>query len=226
MSQPRDEVASESPAMTRALQQLSDRALDKLPVLLLGESGVGKRRLARWLHQKSLEAASALVICQLVDEPEDVCDEALTAKLAQAEGGAIFIDEIGELPKSAQQKILTALSQHRLRLIASSREDVSSLKAKEKMLPGLLQALGEPILIPSLRERKEDFSSLLGSFLLELGLPEDAVAPAAKEALLQYGWPENVRELKHTVIRVIRANGGVKIKFEHLPPRFHPSDHT
>lgn len=223
MSQPREEVSSDSPAMTRALQLLSDRALDKLPVLLLGESGVGKRRLARWLHQKSLESTSALVVCQLGGEPDDVIDEALTTKLSQAENGVLFVDEIGDLPQRAQQKILAALSQHRLRLIASSREKISALEEKG-LLPALLQVFGEPILIPSLRERREDFPSLLGAFLVEQGLPEDAIAPSAREALLQYGWPENVRELKHTIVRVIRANGGAKIKLDHLPPRFHPSE--
>jgi DNA-binding NtrC family response regulator len=223
MSQQRDEVSSDSPTMNRTLQHLSDRALDKLPVFLLGESGVGKRRLARWLHQKSLEATSALVVCQLGGEPDEVIDEVLTAKLSQAENGALFVDEIGDLPASAQQKILTALSQHRLRLIASSREALTALQAKG-VLPALLQALGEPIVVPALRERREDFTTLVGSFLVEQGLPEDAIAPAAKEALLQYGWPENVRELKHTIVRVIRANGGAKIKLDHLPQRFHPSD--
>jgi DNA-binding NtrC family response regulator len=220
MSQPREEVSSNSPAMTRALQLLSDRALDKLPVLLLGESGVGKRRLARWLHQKSLEASATLVVCQLGGEPDEVIDEVLLAKLSQAENGVLFVDEIGDLPQSAQQKILTAAAQHRLRLLASSREEVATLQQKG-MLQGLLQALGEPIVIPSLRERREDFTALIGSFLLEQGLPEDAITPSAKEALLQYGWPENVRELKHTIVRVLRANGGAKIKLEHLPPRFH-----
>jgi two-component system, NtrC family, response regulator HydG len=223
MSQPQEEVSSDSPAMNRALQLLSDRALDKLPVLLLGESGVGKRRLARWLHQKSLEASSALVVCQLGGEPDEVIDEVLTAKLSQATNGALFVDEIGDLPQSAQMKILTALSQHRLRLIASTREALAALQQKG-VLPALLQALGEPIVIPSLRERREDFTALVGSFLVEQGLPEDAIAPAAKEALLQYTWTENVRELKHTIVRVIRANGGAKIKLDHLPPRFHPSE--
>jgi DNA-binding NtrC family response regulator len=224
MSQQRDEIASNSAAMNQALHALNDRALDKLPVFLLGESGVGKRRLARWLHQRSPEASTALVVCQLGDEPEDECVEAIQHKLQQASGGAIYVDEISLLPASAQQKIVDALAHHSIRLIASSSKALSSLHSEGLLLPTLLKLLQEPIIIPSLRERREDISSLLGAFLVELGLPEDAVAPTAKEALLHYHWPENVRELKHTVVRVIRANGGAKIKLEHLPPRFHSSD--
>src|SRR5262245_10157073 len=106
MSQTKDEIASESSAMREALNKLQNRALDKLPVFLVGERGVGKRRLARWLYQRSPEARANLVVCQLSDEPEDVCLEALTAKINQAEDGALFVDEIEDLPKKAQEKLL------------------------------------------------------------------------------------------------------------------------
>lgn len=222
MSHSKDEIISESSAMRDALAKLQNRALDKLPVFLVGERGVGKRRLARWLYQRSPEARTNLVVCQLSDEPEDVCLEALSTKIHQASDGALFIDEIEDLPTKAQSKVLDALHTHRIRLIASAsgaREDI----IKKELLPELVTALGEPIHIPALRERKEDIPALVASFLVEAGLPGDAIGPLAMEAFLHYSWPENVRELKHTIIRAIHANGGVKLKLEHLPAKFHKS---
>jgi two-component system, NtrC family, response regulator AtoC len=220
MAQGRDGIVSHSPAMQRLLEELSQRASAPGPVLLVGETGAGKRRLARWLHARSGVAAGPLVVCQLAGEPEEVIGEALSAKLRQAEGGTLFLDEIGDLPTPAQALALEATRREGVRVIASSSDDLSQAASRGAFLEALLAALGAAVRVPPLRERREDLPALIEGFLLEAGLPPESVAPSAREALLADSWPENVRELKHVIVRALHANGGVKIKLDHLPARF------
>jgi DNA-binding NtrC family response regulator len=196
--------------MQAALAHLRDRALDLRPVLLHGERGTGKRRLARWLHQRGPRAQGPHVLCQLAGDPEDLIAEVFPQKLKQAEQGSLYLADPEELPASVRPLLLQAIRSLRVWVLAAS-------SAAPDPAEELWQALGVPVEIPALRQRRDDLDSLLAVLVQDLGLPEDIITPAAREVLRAYDWPENVRELKHTIVKAFRANGGAKLKREHLP---------
>ena len=206
----RDEIVAESPAMRAALASLRDRALDLRPVLLRGERGTGKRRLARWLHQRGPRAQGPHVLCQLAGDPADLIAEVLPQKLKQAEGGSLYLADPEELPASSRALVVQAARTFSAWVIAAT-------SASPDPTEEFWQVLGVPVEIPALRQRREDLDTLLGVLVQGLGLPEDIITLSAREVLRAYSWPENVRELKHTIVKALRASGDAKLKREHLP---------
>ncbi len=217
MAVPTEKIVSQSLTMRSLLETLSRRAPEMSPLFLVGPRGSGKRRLARWIHQHSTLSTSPLVVCQLGGEPDDVLREVFPGKLQQAVGNTLFVDELGDLPLFIQEQLYAFLQEHPCRLLVSSSLSLHELSLQQLLLPSLQHFLGEAEFVPSLRERAEDLPLLIAEFLHEAGLSGDAIAPAAKEALLAYSWPENVRELKRVLARALHASGGVKIKLDHLP---------
>lgn len=207
---PKDEIVSLSPAMQQTIQALRDRALDLRPVLLLGERGTGKRRLARWLHQRAARADRPLIVCALAGEPDDILHEVLPQKCKQAEDATLFLSDADELTAGARAQVAHALHANRLHLIVSA---VKAPATEDALWP----LLGAPIRVPPLRERLEDLDALVHEVAREAGFPEEVLAPSAREVFSAYSWPENVRELKHTLIKLLRAHSGAKLKREQLP---------
>lgn len=218
-------------------------------VLILGESGSGKEHIAKIIHQNSSRCKKPFVEMNCAAIPESLLEselfgyepgaftDARSKKLGlfeYADGGTIFLDEIGDMPLATQAKILKVMENKEFRRVGGLRDiksDVRVVAATNKDLPleiergkfredlyYRLQVV--PIFIPPLRERKEDILPLANFFLEEIGRSMrkhlELSSEAARE-LLSYSWKGNVRELKNVIERaVIVTPNGSKILPEHL----------
>lgn len=188
------EIIGQSPTLLRVLQELDVVAASDLPVLLLGETGVGKELFARRLHRKSTRSTKPMVYVNCAALPESLaeselfghCKGAFSGALSEragrfdaADGGTLFLDEVGELPLSVQAKLLRVLqngeiqrlgSDHlkrvNVRLVAATNRDLQQQVKLGEFRADLYHRLSVyPIMIPPLRERTEDLSLLAGHFL-------------------------------------------------------------
>ena len=231
-------------AAIRSVQAEAQRvAATDATVLLEGESGTGKELFARAIHELSPRRSRPFVAINCAAIPETLLESelfghergAFTGALARrlgkfelAEGGTVFLDEIGELSPVTQGKLLRVLQErsfHRVGGSVAIQVDVRILAASNRPLDRMVSQ-GQfredlyyrvrvfPISIPPLRERPEDIDPLVDWFLShlprELGKKEMRIAPAARERLRAYGWPGNVRELRNCLERaIILSDGGV-----------------
>ena len=228
------EIIGQSDAMSRLLHELQVVADTDLAVLLLGETGVGKELFAHRLHRLSPRAAKPLVHVNCAALPESLAESELfghvrgafsgavsdrPGRIEAAQGGTIFLDEVGELPLSVQAKLLRTLQNGEIqrlgadrprkvdvRVIAATNRNLGELVREGSFRADLYHRLSVyPIPIPPLRERDQDVLLLAGRFLEQnrarLGLRSLRLSPAADEALRRYNWPGNVRELEHVISR-------------------------
>jgi DNA-binding NtrC family response regulator len=242
-------LESESPALrgqSTAMHLLRGEialvAQRSIPVLLLGESGVGKERVARELHARS-GRAGAFVALNCAAIPEALAESELFGHVAgaftgaittqegafvAAQGGTLFLDEVGELPATVQAKLLRALGESEVRALGrreARRVDVRVIAATHREIAGaggfrrdlFARLAGWTIDVPPLRERKEDVLRLARAFLTRVeGAPP--LSAGAGEALLLHSWPLNVRELESVVTAAaIRAEKDAAIRLQHLP---------
>lgn len=230
--------------MTNLLQRV---APTDTTVLLLGESGVGKERAAEYLHLHSRRADRTLIVVDCGALGADIIESELfgyekgaftgatqrkRGLIEAADGGTLFIDEIGELPLSLQTKLLRALetgSIRRLggtaytrvdvRIIAASNRDIAHMVKTETFRADLYYRLSAfPVVVPALRERKDDIAVLSRHFLASFEEHGRSVRLSleAAEQLIDYDYPGNVRELRNIIERAsILAADGV-IYPEHL----------
>jgi anaerobic nitric oxide reductase transcription regulator len=231
-----------SPAVMRLLEEIAVVAASDLPVLITGETGVGKELVARHLHDGSRRREEALIHVNCAALPESVAESELfghsagaftgasrdrAGKFETADGGSLFLDEIGELPLILQPKLLRALQQgeiqrvgsdrlHRVdvRIIAATNRDLPSEVERGRFRADLFHRLAVyPIRVPPLRERREDISLLATHFAdvarRRLGLGPLRLNAEAKARLSESDWPGNVRELENVVSRaILRAAAG------------------
>lgn len=244
-------LVARSAQMAAVFQLAQKAARYSTTVLIIGESGTGKELIARGIHYEGERAAMPLVPVNCGGIPEHLLESELfgykkgaftgadrnkKGLFQEAEGGTIFLDEIGELPLSLQVKLLRVLQESEIRPVGDSkhtRVNVRVLAAtarnlEEEVRRGLfredlyyrLNVL--TVALPPLRQRPEDIPPLCQLFLerfnAKMGKRIQAIAPAAMGALLAYGWPGNVRELENVMERaVLLADDGV-LTPEHLPP--------
>ena len=224
-------IVGESAGMQAAARELQRVAPSESTVLLLGESGTGKELFARALHQLSPRAQKAFVALNCAAIPETLIENELfghekgaftgadsrrAGKFEAANGGTIFLDEVGELPEAVQAKLLRALEERTIERLGGSgpqKVDVRILAATnrdlehdERFRRDLYFRLAVfPIRIPPLRERGGDIALLaeifLDRFRRELRKPRLAFTKAALDALRAYAWPGNVRELQNLIER-------------------------
>ena len=242
-----DHIIADSRPMKAILEMVQRVAPTETTVLILGESGTGKELIARAIHANSPRAGGPFVAVNCAAIPEHLLESELfghvkgaftgairdrVGRFEAAEGGTIFLDEIGEMRPELQVKILRCLEERTLERVGDNRPirvDVRILAATNKDLAKAIQA-GEfredlyyrlnvvPLSIPPLRERREDIRPLAQHFLKRLGAsPRLTIAPDAFRALETYEWPGNVRELENALERAMIFHRGDVITLNDLP---------
>jgi two-component system, NtrC family, response regulator AtoC len=244
-------IVARSEPMLAMLRQVHKVAAQKTTVLLLGESGTGKELVARALHDLSPRAAlpfvavncgaipEALLESELFGHVRGAFTDAVRAKkglFAEADGGTLLLDEVGELPLGLHVKLLRVLQEEEIRPVGDTRDqrvDVRVVAATARDLSRAVEA-GQfredlfwrlnvmAIHLPPLRDRPEDVPALAGHFLARFAplrpeLPALTFAPEALAALAAHRWPGNVRELMHAVERAVVLAEGPVIGEEELP---------
>lgn len=232
--QSRRELIGSSSAHGQLIQDIDTVAGSDLTVLITGETGVGKELVAQAIHGQSLRSAKPMISLNCAALPDTLVESELfghvrgafsgassdrRGKFELAEGGTMFLDEVGELPLPIQAKLLRVLqngqlqrigsdSEHRVdvRLIAATNRDLAEEVRAGRFRADLYHRLTVyPLRVPPLRERGRDVLMLAGYFLEEnrsrLGLSGLRIASDAQSALLNYRWPGNVRELEHLIGR-------------------------
>ena len=211
-------------------------------VLILGESGTGKELIAHSIHKVSARRYKPFVVVNCGTLPGNLIESDLfghekgsytgavakrEGKFELADGGTIFLDEIGELPLELQVKFLRVLQEREIepvggkpkkidvRVLAATNKDLEEEVAAGRFRIDLYYRLNVfPLVLPSLRERKEDIPLLANHFLEKYSTEEGRQVPVlsteATDILMQYNWPGNIRELENTIQRnVVLANGAV-----------------
>ena len=213
-----------SPVMREKFELCKQLASSDIPILIIGENGVGKASVAKQLHIHSCRAdhpfirvnctepADQLLAHRLFGAAADdtaVIDGSDESCFKQAEGGTLFLDEAAVIPLSLQKRLLDKILQleqsgGNIRLIASTSRDIERLTREGDFLSELYGKLNVlPLYIPPLRQRKEDIEALAQFFLRqaaqEMRKPFTGFSADAHEALQQAEWKENIRELKNSV---------------------------
>ncbi len=238
------EILGTSAAIERVRREIDLVARSDFTVLILGETGVGKELAAHAIHTASARAQEPLIYVNCAALPESIAESELfghvrgsftgatsdrPGKFEVADGGTLFLDEVGELPLSVQAKLLRALQQGEIQRVGADRPrrvDVRVLAATNRDLAREVEGgrfrldlyhrlTVYPLVVPPLRERREDIPLLARVFLdryrRRLGLGPLRLSEEAREALVQSAWPGNVRELDNVLGRaVLRAQGGAR----------------
>lgn len=228
---PGDELLGNSPPMEKLRELISQYAASDEPVSIVGERGTGKRMAALMVHQRSARANRPFVALSCVGFPASAgAVELLGAEESHAaEGGTLFLTELGELPMFAQVRLLRSLKDREdkrgtlpdVRLITSTLLPLRELVAGGQLLEGLgdrLRVLELPV--PPLRQRGDDLMLLLEHQLRRLASPSSPpeLSVSALAALSAYPFPGNVRELAQALRRALVVSGGRRIELAHLPP--------
>jgi NtrC-family two-component system response regulator AlgB len=252
---PEADLATDSPRMRLALDTASRSAASDVSVLLRGESGTGKGVLARVIHARSERAKGPFVIVNcptlsgelLASELFGHAKGAFTGavrdqpgRVEAAEGGTLFLDEIAEIPPPLQAKLLRFLQDREferlgetrtrranVRLIAATNRDLPAEVAAGRFREDLLYRLNVvEILVPPLRERKEDVLPLARRFVAFFAecsrRPAPELSEATERVLLEYPWPGNVRELRNVIEHAVLLWPAATIEPYALPERLAP----
>jgi len=227
-------IVTKSPVILEKLEMIDRVAKTDSSVLLLGESGVGKELFAEQIHLRSGRKRASFIRVNCAALPEGLLESELfghvkgaftnaianrQGRFEMADGGTIFLDEIGDLPLSLQAKILRVIQERKfekvgsdhtvtvnVRIIAATNKDLEDQVGKGQFRSDLYYRLNVlPVFIPPLRQRPEDILELAGYFLKifmqETKKQFDGFSQDALEAMLSYSWPGNVRELQNCIER-------------------------
>ncbi len=249
-AQPPQGLIGESPVMRRVYDLISRAATTDATVLISGESGTGKELVARAVHYGSARASAAFVPVNCAGIPEGLVESELfghvkgaftsatgnrSGLFAAADGGTIFLDEIGELAQATQAKLLRVLQEQEVqtvgadrprkvdvRVIAATNKDLGALVARGAFREDLFYRLHVVTIdLPPLRDRSDDVLLLaqyfLGRFSTQAGRAVPRLTDLAIEALRAYSWPGNVRELQNLLQRLIILTDGDELDATALP---------
>jgi two-component system nitrogen regulation response regulator NtrX len=247
----RDRIIGDSVPMKALRQQLQLAAPTNGRVLIYGESGTGKELVAHALHNHSSRAQEAFVEVNCAAIPEELIESEMfghikgsftgaledkTGKFEQANGGSLFLDEVGDMSLRTQAKVLRVIEEQRftpvgsgnnltvdVRIIAATNKHLEDEIQKGNFREDLFYRLNViPFYVPPLREHPEDIPTLANFFLSDFsrsyGRRPKVFADSAMEMLNAYRWPGNVRELKNLVERLVIMVPGERIERRHLPP--------
>ena len=230
------EMIGASPALQEVKEMMEKVAPTDARVLILGPNGSGKELVARGIHEQSNRAhgpfievncaaiPSELIESELFGHEKGSFTSAIKSKLGkfeQADGGTIFLDEIGDMSLSAQAKVLRALQENKItrvggekdiavnvRVIAATNKDLKKEIAENRFREDLYHRLGVILIkVPALNDRKEDIASLvekfLGAIAEEYGSKKKTISENALKELKDHSWTGNIRELRNVVERLV-----------------------
>lgn len=253
---PRGEILGNSVPMKALRQQLALMAGTNGRVLIYGESGTGKELIANAIHTLSPRRDKPFVEVNCAAIPEDLIEselfghrkgsfpESKTGKLEKADGGSLFLDEVGDMSLKTQAKVLRALDEQRfeplgahesvqvdVRVIASTNKHLEDEIERGNFREDLFYRLNViPFHVPPLRERKQDIPLLAAHFLKEFatayGRKPKELSPEAVVLLEDYYWPGNVRELKNLMERIVIMNPQSRVEARHVPLNLGPSSRS
>lgn len=240
-----EEIIGESSGLKRILQQVQTVAPTDSTVLIQGETGTGKELIARAIHNLSARRERALVKVNCAAIPTGLLESelfghekgAFTGAIAQrigrfelANGGTLFLDEVGDIPSELQPKLLRVLQEQEferlgstrtthvdVRLVAATNSDLAQLVAEKHFRDDLYYRLNVfPIVIPPLRDRREDVALLVRYFAQKyarrMKKQIDTIPAKAMKTLSEYRWPGNVRELENFIERAVILSRGPELE--------------
>jgi len=230
------EIVWKGDAMKRAMAQLERVAASESRVCIFGETGTGKELVARTIHERSSRVDGPFVTLNCAAVPAELIESELfghekgsftgasgrhIGKFEQADGGTIFLDEIGDMPLNMQAKLLRVLEEGeveriggdkpisvKVRVVVATHRDLESRVREEKFRQDLFHRIYVfPLILPPLRERREDIPALVEHFAGQVceqnGWKPVPFSEEAMDALQSYSWPGNVRELRNMVERLM-----------------------
>ncbi len=231
-----DDLVASSPAMANVLRLGRRGAQSNIPMLIEGESGVGKEMIARAIQGESDRSGKAFVAVNCGAIPQHLVESTLfghekgsftgavakhLGKFLEADGGTLFLDEVAELPLDAQVKLLRAIQEGEIdpvgsrkpvkvniRLISATNKNMIEMVKQGQFREDLYYRLNVfPVMVPALRDRKDDIPALVNHFITKLSAEEGrkvhGITPRALEMLKLYAWPGNVRQIENTIFRAI-----------------------
>jgi transcriptional regulator with GAF, ATPase, and Fis domain len=243
------EIIGNSQQINYALNKVKQVAPIDATVLILGETGTGKELIAKAIHNLSSRKENAFITVNCAALPAQLIESELfghekgsftgalekrIGKFEVADRGTIFLDEIGELPLEIQAKLLRVLQEKEferlggkstvhsdVRIVAATNRELEKEVERGKFRSDLFFRLNVfPILVPPLRERKEDIPLLVKYFIdkysKKIGKELKSIKKSDVDMLLNYNWPGNVRELEHIIERAIIVSEGSNLNFEKL----------
>jgi len=246
-----DKIICSSPEMKRCLDVVAHAAISDANVLVTGETGTGKELFAWAIHNNSSRSDNNFVVVDCTVLPETLVESLLFGHekgsftganvskeglIKQADGGTVFLDEVGELPVSVQKRFLRVLQERHFRpvggkreirsdfrLIAATNRDLEAMVEKGQFRKDLFFRIRSLFIeLPPLKKRKDDIKELLIHYMTKLceanNIATKGFSPDFIDALTGYEWPGNVRELINTLERVIAESLDAPILFPyHLP---------
>ncbi|MHC4982733.1 MAG: sigma-54-dependent transcriptional regulator [Planctomycetota bacterium] len=245
-----ENIMGHSPAMLGILETVRRVAPADLPVLILGESGTGKELLANAIHSNSRRADKRFVTINCAGLSETLLEDELfghvkgaytgaaserAGRFEYADGGTMFLDEIGDMPPEMQAKLLRVLENGEVvrvgsnaprrvnvRIISATNTDLADRVSKKSFREDLyFRIKGATISIPPLRERPEDIPVLIDHFIKQAnkahGRTVKGIGAEARRVLMSYPWPGNVRQLRNVLENMIVLAAGEKLSVEDLP---------
>jgi transcriptional regulator with GAF, ATPase, and Fis domain len=243
------EIIGNSQQINYALNKVKQVAPLDATVLILGETGTGKELIAKAIHNLSSRKENAFITVNCAALPAQLIESELfghekgsftgalekrIGKFEVANGGTIFLDEIGELPLEIQAKLLRVLQEKEferlggkstvrsdVRIVAATNRELEKEVERGKFRSDLFFRLNVfPILVPPLRERKDDIPLLVKYFIdkysKKIGKEHKSIKKSDLDMLLKYDWPGNIRELEHIIERAIIVSEGSNLNFEKI----------
>ena len=244
-------IIGNSPAMRRAMQLVRQIGPTDINVLVLGESGTGKELIARALHQNSRRHAARFVALNCAGLNDSTLEDELfghvrgaftdarsdrLGRFEYADGGTLFLDEIGDMPLTMQAKLLRVLQDQQVvrlgtndpiqvdvRFIAATNKDLEESVRKHEFRDDLyFRIKGATIVLPPLRQRREDIPPLISHLIAKssqrLDKPIAGIDNNARNVLISYNWPGNVRQLENVIDNMVALANGPQLVMEDIPP--------